>query len=400
LRLRAQAAIAEAGGAVAAGAFDAATRCGALQAAAGAGRPAALEALLAAGAPVDAPDGNGLTALQARGAGGAGPPGLLSWSWSLSWSCARSLSAAGMPGGVLENSAVRGRALTPGPCSSRAGRAGAPHRPGWRHAGRPATPVRACRRRGTHAARRAGLTPGRCARAQVARRYEQCDAEGVLLRAGARDPDDGAPAARAAGGWGRAGAAGAPRRRPAAREARAAREAAAGAGDGARAEPGGAAAPPAAQAGPTALGEDRSAAGAPPPMLPRTLHAACSAYHRLHCAALPSAALHGTEVHACRCCSPRPPCQGQHERESRMWPAPYRGAVLCAAGSRSAAAATAGAGSAGSKGTAAPGRDWDWAATVLHPDRWSSGHWLAASCAVGAAAGLVLYMMREQPRRV
>jgi len=134
----------------------------------------------------------------------------------------------------------------------------------------PAASVQACHREGTHAAHRAGPTPGRCARAQVARRYEQCDAEGVLLRAGARDPEGDAPAAPAAGGRGRGRArgSGAPRRHPAAREARGVREAAAGAGDGARAEPGGAAPPPAVQASLAALGKDCSAAGAPPLVLP------------------------------------------------------------------------------------------------------------------------------------
>ena len=47
-----------------AGAFSVDTRRGPLHAAAGAGQVAALEALLAAGAPVDGPDGNNLTALQ------------------------------------------------------------------------------------------------------------------------------------------------------------------------------------------------------------------------------------------------------------------------------------------------------------------------------------------------
>ena len=130
LRPRAQAAIAEAGGAVAAGAFDAATRCGALQAAAGAGRPDVLEALLAAGAPVDAPDGNGLTALQARGAGGAGAPGfVVAVMVAFNVRAPACLRLAGLRG--AESCAARARALAPGPCGSRAGRAGAPGRPGY-----------------------------------------------------------------------------------------------------------------------------------------------------------------------------------------------------------------------------------------------------------------------------
>lgn len=268
LRLRAQAAIAEAGGAVAAGAFDAATRCGALQAAAGAGRPDVLEALLAAGAPVDAPDGNGLTALQARGAGGARAPGLLSQSWSLS-TFVRPPVCGWQARGVLR-AAPRGLApLHPDHAAAEPG-ALALLAALVTRARAPAASVQACHREGTHAAHRAGPTPGRCARAQVARRYEQCDAEGVLLRAGARDPEGDAPAAPAAGGRGRGRArgSGAPRRHPAAREARGVREAAAGAGDGARAEPGGAAPPPAVQASLAALGKDCSAAGAPPLVLP------------------------------------------------------------------------------------------------------------------------------------
>ena len=59
-----QAAIDAAGAVVRDGVYDAETCRGVLHSAAGGGHVAALELLLAAGAPVDAKDGNGLTALQ------------------------------------------------------------------------------------------------------------------------------------------------------------------------------------------------------------------------------------------------------------------------------------------------------------------------------------------------
>ena len=59
-----QAAVDAAGEVVRAGVYDAETCRGVLHSAAGGGQIAALELLLAAGAPVDAKDGNGLTALQ------------------------------------------------------------------------------------------------------------------------------------------------------------------------------------------------------------------------------------------------------------------------------------------------------------------------------------------------
>lgn len=59
-----QAAIDAAGAVVRDGVYDAETCRGVLHSAAGGGQIAALELLLAAGAPVDAKDGNGLTALQ------------------------------------------------------------------------------------------------------------------------------------------------------------------------------------------------------------------------------------------------------------------------------------------------------------------------------------------------
>lgn len=59
-----QAAVDAAGAVVRDGVYDAETCRGVLHSAAGGGQIAALELLLAAGAPVDAKDGSGLTALQ------------------------------------------------------------------------------------------------------------------------------------------------------------------------------------------------------------------------------------------------------------------------------------------------------------------------------------------------